>query len=204
ILSFDGGYEQTVPQFSAVKVSGVPAYKLARKGESVPKRTRQVKLWDLTITDIDLPHASFEVTCTSGTYIRSLVDDIGQKLGVGAHLTALRRTRCGTLFTLENSFNLEGIEERIATGDSAMVRNPAEFLTDHWTLTLAPDAEQHLRDGRELPLGEASLGAADGGQAVRPGAKMKAVRPSGTLLAVGEIVARGTHALSFHPTKVLI
>jgi tRNA pseudouridine55 synthase len=204
ILSFAGEYEQMVPRFSAVKVGGVPAYKLARKGAEVPERTRTVRLWDLMVQSVDLPHASFEVTCTSGTYIRSLVDDIGKKLGVGAHLTALRRVRCGTLFTLENSISLEGIEERIANGDSAMVRNPAEFLTDHWTLTLTPDAEQHLRDGRELPLGEASLGAADGRLEVRPGAKMKAVRPCGTLLAVGEIVARGTHALSFHPTKVLI
>jgi hypothetical protein len=123
------------------------------------------------------------------------------------------------LFTLENSFNLERIEERIANGDSALLRNPVEFLTDHWTLTLPPEAEQHLRDGRDVSLGEASLGepvpgqsapgAADGQSEVRPGAKMKAVRPCGTLLAVGELavvktVARGPHAWSFHPTKVLI
>jgi len=209
ILSFAGEYEQTVPRFSAVKVGGVPAYKLARRGEPVPERTRSVRLWDVAIAEVSLPEATFEVTCTSGTYIRSLVDDIGQKLGVGAHLTALRRTRCGGLFTLDNSFNLEQIEERIANGDSAMVRNPTEFLTDHWTLTLPPEAEQHLRDGRavlleETALEETSLGTADGRPEVRPGAKMKAVRPCGTLLAVGEIVARGSHALSFQPTKVLI
>jgi tRNA pseudouridine55 synthase len=209
ILGFAGEYEQTVPRFSAVKVAGVPAYKLARKGEAVPERKRRVRLWDLMVESVSLPEAIFQVTCSSGTYVRSLVEDIGQRLGVGAHLTVLRRLRAGSLFTAENSFTLERIEERTAKGDSGLLRNPVEFLTDHVSLTLAADAEQPLRDGRDIPIGESPLGESapgphDARLEVRSGAKMKVLRPDGMLIAVGEIVAHGPHALSFHPTKVLI
>jgi tRNA pseudouridine55 synthase len=162
-----------------------------------------VRLWGIAVESVALPCATFEVSCTAGTYVRSLVEEIGQVLGVGAHLTALRRLRCGTLFTLENSISLEGIDERMAKGDSAMVRNPVEFLTDHLPLTIAAEAEQQLRDGRDLPL-EGAVLSDDPRHAVRSGSKMKAVRPCGTLVAVGEIVARGPDALRFHPTKVLI
>lgn len=204
ILSFAGEYQQKVPAFSAVKVGGVPAYRLARQGVPMPERLRTVRLWDLAVESVDLPCATFQAACSSGTYIRSLVDDIGQTLAVGAHLTALRRLSCGSLFTAEYSITLSEIEERIARGDSAMVRNPVEFLTDHLPLTLPAEAEQHLRDGRDIPLTDPLTGAAHAGMAVRSGAKIKVVRPCGTLIAVGEIVARGTQALSFHPTKVLI
>ena len=84
-----------------------------------------------------------------------------------------------------------------------MVRNPVEFLTDHLPLTVAAEAEQQLRDGREIPLDGAALPAGPW-PAAPAGAKIKALRPCGTLVAVGEIVARGSDALRFHPTKVLI
>ncbi len=204
ILAFAGEYTQTVPAYSAVKVGGVPAYKLARQGTAVPERTRTVRLWDLEVESVELPAATFRGTCSAGTYIRSLVEDIGRRLGVGAHLTALRRLRCGDLFTIENSTTIHGIEESIARGDSAMVRNPVDCLTHHLPLMLPPEAESALRDGRDIPLPAALMAGAPDPLELQPGVKMKAVRPCGTLIAVGEIVARTPHTLSFHPTKVLI
>jgi tRNA pseudouridine55 synthase len=204
ILALAGEQVQTAPPFSAVKVNGVPAYKLARQGMAVPERARAVRLWDLTVESVALPEATFCVTCSAGTYVRSLVERIGQKLGVGAHLTALRRLRCGGLFTLEKSFTLEQIEKRISSGDSAMVRNPVEFLTDHLILTLTTGTERSLRNGKTVPLGEAALEAPDPRLRPGPGVPVAAVRPDGMLVAVGKLVAGAPHALSFHPTKVLI
>ena len=199
ILSFAGGYRQRVPEYAAVKIGGVPAYRLARRGEPVPERERDVKLWDLAVESVELPHAVFRADCSAGTYMRSLASDIGTVLGVGAHVAALRRLRCGPLFTLENSITLAEIEERTANGDFAMVRNPAEFLTGHFPLTVGEDSERFLREGRAIPLN-----AAVDRQQARIGAPAKALRPGGTLVAVGEIVSGGPDALSFHPSKVLI
>lgn len=204
ILSCAGEHEQIIPKFSAVKVNGMPAYKLARQGLAVPERARTVRLWDVSVEGVALPQATFQVTCTAGTYVRSLAERIGQELGVGAHLTALRRLGCGGLFTLEKSFTLEQIEERIATGDSAMVRNPVEFLTDYLILPLTTNAERNLRNGQAVPLGEAGLKAPDSRLRPEPGAPVAAVRPDGTLVAAGKLTAGGLHVLSFHPTKVLI
>jgi tRNA pseudouridine55 synthase len=199
ILSFAGEYRQRVPEFAAVKVGGVPAYRLARRGEPVPERERIVRLWDLAVESVALPLATFHATCSAGTYMRSLAADVGAALEVGAHVTELRRLRCGPLFTLGNSITLTEIEERTAKGDSAMVRNPAEFLTGHLPLTVGEDHERYLREGRAIPLS-----AATNREPARIGAPAKALRPGGALVAVGEIVAGGPGALSFHPSKVLI
>lgn len=195
ILATAGEQPQSVPRFSAVKHGGVPAYKLARRGLPVPERVRTVRLWDVEVLDVALPHAEFRVTCTAGTYMRSLADQIGETLGVGAHVVELRREACGRLFTLENSITLTGIGERLAKGDAAFLHNPAEFLTDHHPVTVGDESERSLREGRAIPAGAGAPAA---------GANAKAVRPCGTLIAVGKVVANGPQGLRFQPTKVLI
>ena len=90
-------FDQVPPMFSAVKINGVPCYKLARKGQEIERKARRVRVLDYTLTRIDLTRAEvdFTVHCTKGFYVRTYAHDIGQRLGCGAHLTALRRLKSG-------------------------------------------------------------------------------------------------------------
>jgi len=92
---FRGDFYQTPPMVSAIKINGVPLYKLARKGQEVEREPRFVRVFDSQISRIELPEVDFRVVCTKGFYVRTYAHDIGQKLGCGAHLTVLRRTRSG-------------------------------------------------------------------------------------------------------------
>ena len=93
--SFLGEIDQIPPMFSAIKVNGERLYKKARKGEMVEVKPRKVTIDTFEITAIDFPNVHFEIQCTKGTYIRSLVRDFGKKLEVGAYMSALRRTQIG-------------------------------------------------------------------------------------------------------------
>ena len=93
--SFLGDQMQTPPMVSAVKKDGVPLYKLARKGIDVPREPRLVHIYNFRFAAYEEPCGSFRVACTKGTYVRSLVHDLGQKLGCGAHLATLRRVVSG-------------------------------------------------------------------------------------------------------------
>lgn len=95
VASFVGEIEQTVPNFSAVKINGQRAYKLARAGKLVEMPRRKVKIYELEILRYEWPELELRCKVSSGTYIRALGKDIGKKLGVGGYLTALRRTRVG-------------------------------------------------------------------------------------------------------------
>ncbi len=90
-----GDIEQVPPAYSAVKVGGEPLHRAARRGEAVAAAPRRIHVERFDLTEADLPSFGFEVTCSSGTYVRSLVADAGSALGCGAHLTSLRRTRIG-------------------------------------------------------------------------------------------------------------
>ena len=102
---FLGLIQQTAPQHSAKKVNGVRAYELARKGEYADIKSVEVEIKDLEILTIDLPTVTFRVSCSKGTYIRSLVNDIGQELGCGAYMSDLVRTRSGS-FLLKDAIQL--------------------------------------------------------------------------------------------------
>ncbi len=111
---FVGLLEQKPPIYSAIKKDGVRLYKLARAGKKVDVPTRKVHIEDLIFTHIDLPEVSFTVTCSKGTYIRSLAHDIGQHLGSGAYLTALRRTQIGD-YHVSEAWALPALVEQIRT-----------------------------------------------------------------------------------------
>ena len=106
---FTGSILQVPPAHSAVKVGGTPAYVLARKGKPVELKSRSVHIHEFEITDINLPEVDFLVTCSKGTYIRSLVRDFGAHLKVGAYMSALRRTRIGD-FRVEDALTIDAIE----------------------------------------------------------------------------------------------
>lgn len=90
-----GDFYQTPPMVSAVKINGVPLYKMARKGIEVEREPRFVRVYDYEITRFAPPEVDFRVVCSKGFYVRTYANDIGEKLGCGAHLSALRRTRSG-------------------------------------------------------------------------------------------------------------
>ena len=92
-----GDQMQLPPMVSAIKIAGVPLYKLARKGETVERQPRLIHVYRFELLEYAPPDVRFVVECTKGTYVRTLAHDIGQALGVGAHLVALRRTRIGQL-----------------------------------------------------------------------------------------------------------
>ncbi|OQX16684.1 MAG: tRNA pseudouridine(55) synthase TruB [Desulfobacteraceae bacterium IS3] len=106
---FEGSIEQMPPVYSALKHEGVPLYRLARKGKPVQKPARQCFISSLEITDINLPEIRITVSCSAGTYIRSLAADIGKALGCGGHLKALRRVESGG-FTIQQAVKLEDLE----------------------------------------------------------------------------------------------
>ena len=105
-----GDQMQTPPMVSAVKINGVPLYKLARKGQTVERTPKLIHVYRFDLLDFSPPDASFAVECTKGTYVRTLAHDVGQALGVGAHLTRLRRTRIGQL-DVANAMTLDAILE---------------------------------------------------------------------------------------------
>jgi len=110
VQTFLGKIRQIPPMFSAVKIDGRPLYRLARKGIEVERKEREVEIYEVQMKGIDLPLVRFKVSCSKGTYIRTLGRDIGRKIGCGAHLLRLRRTRSGP-FTLGQAISWEGLKE---------------------------------------------------------------------------------------------
>jgi tRNA pseudouridine55 synthase len=97
IAKFRGDIQQIPPMVSAKKIGGQTLYKLARKGKTIEREPRNVHIYDFRILNISLPRVQFRITCTKGTYVRTLCHDIGELLGCGGHLAELRRTRSGQL-----------------------------------------------------------------------------------------------------------
>lgn len=104
--TFQGDQMQTPPMVSAIKVKGVPLYKMARKGVEVERKPRLIRIYNFRFTRYEEPYGSFRVACTKGTYVRTLGHDLGQKLGCGAHLATLRRLISGK-FDVANAITFE-------------------------------------------------------------------------------------------------
>ncbi len=113
--SFVGEIMQQPPAYSAIKVAGVPSYKLARKGKAVELRPRPVTIHGLELTSYEDPFLGFTVTCSKGVYVRAICADIGSALGTGAHLASLVRTRSGR-FTFEDAMTLDQLAVLTAAG----------------------------------------------------------------------------------------
>lgn len=109
LKSFVGKIEQTPPSFSAIKISGQRAYKLARRGEKIQMPTRKVQIYEIKILEYSYPILKISCHVSSGTYIRTLAEDIGKKIGVGAYATQLRRLKIGD-WTVKEAKTLEELE----------------------------------------------------------------------------------------------
>ncbi len=108
--TFGGRIHQIPPMFSAIKMQGMPLYRLARKGIEVERKEREVEIYKIQMEEIELPLVRFRVSCSKGTYVRTLGRDIGRKAGCGAHLLRLRRVRSGP-FTLEQAISWKRIKD---------------------------------------------------------------------------------------------
>lgn len=146
IGGFVGHQEQVPPMYSALKKDGQPLYKLARQGIEVERKARRIIIDSLVIDEIRLPFVTFTVTCSKGTYIRTLCHDIGQRLGCGAHMTALKRLRCGP-FNLADSQTLQALQVLSEKGHPLPLLTPAEALLDWVAVSVDGPVLQRLYNG---------------------------------------------------------
>jgi tRNA pseudouridine55 synthase len=156
--SFSGVQEQLPPLYSAVKYKGKPLYRWTREGSTVPRKSRQVSIYQIEILSFSAetePQLVLDITCSKGTYIRTLAVDLGQKIGCGAHLAALQRLSVGP-YVLQNSLTTADFarlvenntfRQQVLPLDSAVAHLPKLELDDRQT--------EDLRQGREVLLSEA-------------------------------------------------
>ena len=156
IESFVGPYEQIPPMYSALKVNGKKLYELAREGKDVERKARPVVIHYIEIIEMDLPEITIKVGCSKGTYIRTLCHDLGQKLGCGAAMAALERTKSGQ-FSLDAAITLAELEERIKeAGETreaflqSMVIPVDRMFSELKELRLLPEWERLVQNGNSF------------------------------------------------------
>jgi tRNA pseudouridine55 synthase len=188
LSSFVGEIEQVPPPYSAVKVKGRKAYEMAREGEEVDLAPRRINVYSLELLEWAPPEAVIDVYCSSGTYVRSLAHDLGEKLGCGAHLIGLRRTKSGR-FTLRDAVPLRKLREAFEDGNWYQYLIPAaEALSDWPAIELMHEQVDAIRHGHRIP-------AEDGSE----GMMVRGVSEQGELVALLEYV---TDANEWQPKKV--
>ncbi|MBT3713291.1 MAG: tRNA pseudouridine(55) synthase TruB [Anaerolineae bacterium] len=191
LKKFEGEVEQTPPAYSAVKVNGRKAYEMARKGEEVELEPRMSQVHHLEVLEWATPEVVVDVHCSSGTYIRSLANDLGEVLGCGAYLVGLRRTKNGR-FSLRDSIPLRKLKEAFEAGDWYKYILPAaESLSDWHSVELDPDEVETLRHGQRVKA--------------EPGTEVEMARgisDAGELVALIKLVEAEDGTLEWQPKKV--
>jgi len=190
MAGFVGEILQVPPMYSSVKHAGEPLHRLARRGEQVEREPRKVHVKRFELVEWAPPRAGIEVVCGTGTYVRSLADELGERLGCGAHLAELRRFQSGP-FTLEQAATMAELEAAAEAGEIAQrLIPPAEGLGLPTVTLTAPQAARVAHGGDVAPAG---------GGPRQPGSRVAALAPTGGLLAVMEV--RPDRRL--HPLRVL-
>ncbi len=152
VAEFKGDIEQIPPMYSALKHKGERLYKLARDGIEVEREPRQVTIHDITMQGYSEPEFDLDVRCSKGTYVRTLAEDIGKKLGCGAHVTALRRIGVGP-YGADNMVSMEQIKQLAAEGFSALddLLLPIDSALGSWPeVKLTPDSTFYLKQGQPV------------------------------------------------------
>ncbi len=158
---------QDPPAFSALKYRGVPLYKLARRGTFVQKPSRRISIYELKILDIDLPYISFGVSCSQGTYVRTLCADMGDALGCGAHLARLRRTE-SSCFSLEEAVSLATLAKLATNGKASSCIIPMRnALRDVQEIQVGRELVRRIRHGQPVTKTELGPVEDDSGQWVK-------------------------------------
>ena len=159
---FIGEIEQVPPPYSAIKVKGKRAYEMAREGEEFDLAPRKIQVYSLEVLEWAPPEVVIDVYCSSGTYVRSLANDLGNTLGCGAHLVGLRRTKSGR-FTLRDAVPLRRLQEGFDAGDWYRHLIPAaEALADWPMVELNSDSVELIRHGHRVPAEAEAKGWARG------------------------------------------
>jgi len=146
ILRFLPGYDQIPPMYSALKVGGKKLYELAREGIEVERKPRHVDINNIEIVDITLPRITMRLSVSKGTYIRTICDDIGQKLGCGACMEKLLRTRAGT-FTIDSALRIDEIETVRDEGRLSDIIVNVDDLFDYKRLHMKPESDKAVHNG---------------------------------------------------------
>ncbi|MCX5908182.1 MAG: tRNA pseudouridine(55) synthase TruB [Deltaproteobacteria bacterium] len=198
---FRGVIRQIPPLYSAIKHEGVPLYKRARAGETPPLRERETTIHSLLLKEFSLPFLTLEISCSRGTYIRSLCRDIGRVLGCGAHLVELRRLRSGQ-FSIDQALDLARLsrlveEERIAERIIPL-SNGVDMAARFW---LENKIAARVRQGRPLHLQD--LSPNDFG-CLKKGQRVGLLHGPGHLLAIAESQVDGEFGLPNNPTILRI
>jgi tRNA pseudouridine55 synthase len=179
ILSFKGEDWQLPPSYSALKFKGKKLYQYAREGKSVPRRLKKIKIINIEIKDISLPLVRVKVACTSGTYIRTLAYDIGKKLGCGAHLSSLCRTRVGHL-ELEHALTFQELER--GAGEIFKFLISIEDVFDYLpSLIVKNHFKDRIKNGMELK----SYYLDSVGKEFAEGERLTLKDEAGNILAIG-------------------
>ena len=185
-----GEIEQVPPAFSAIKINGVPAYKLARQNKEVEMRPRQVRVYAFEITAYEFPDLDVRIACSAGTYIRSLAIDLGHALGCGAHLTQLRRVRLGGV-DIGGAYSMDRLEAEVPTeGIGKFWVHPREALENLPAVEIDGPALERLKNGNALEMempGE-----------IEPGREV-AVYDSGRIWAVAKALEGGLKPVKVFP-----
>jgi tRNA pseudouridine55 synthase len=151
LTQFTGEIQQVPPPYSAIKVRGRKAYEMARGGEEVELTPRTINVYSLELLEWASPEAVIDVFCSSGTYVRSLANDLGTALGCGAYLVGLRRTKSGR-FTLRDAVPLRRLQESFASGDWYRYLIPAAEALGDWPMVeLDGDQVELIRHGHRVP-----------------------------------------------------
>ncbi|NPV56670.1 MAG: tRNA pseudouridine(55) synthase TruB [Anaerolineae bacterium] len=151
---FIGEIDQVPPPYSAVKVKGRKAYDMARAGEEVDLLPRKITVYSLELLEWAPPEAVIDIHCSSGTYVRSLANDLGAQLGCGAHLIGLRRTKSGR-FSLRDAVPLRKLRDAFENGTWYQFLIPAaEALTDWPAIELTHEQMETIRHGNRIPVDE--------------------------------------------------
>ncbi|MCR5025775.1 MAG: tRNA pseudouridine(55) synthase TruB [Lachnospiraceae bacterium] len=168
LQGFVGGYDQIPPMYSAKKVNGRKLYELAREGVEIERRPCHVEIHEIEVLSYSFPNVSFRVRCGKGTYIRSLIRDMGEKLKTGAAMESLVRNSVSS-FSLDEALTLKEVEEHTEKGDiGSFIKSPESVFKDLPLLTVKGNLEKMVRNGnkfrieKELAPGEYRVKTGDG------------------------------------------
>ena len=194
LAAFRGDVMQTPPAYSAVKREGVPAYRAARAGRPHELEPRPVSVHALTLEAVALPELTLDVVCGKGFYMRALAHDLGRALGVGGHLSSLRRTAVGS-FTAADAVALEEAVERLERDDVELLLHAPDAVLTGWpALILGRASVAAARHGRDFRPGATALRRAS-----REGERARGYGPNGRLVALFEATAIPG---AWHPYRV--
>ena len=158
-LEFTGEQEQIPPMYSAIKIDGKKLYELARDGKTVDRKPRKINIQNITVYDYNSECNTFKmkVDCSKGTYIRTLANDIGEKLGCGATLSALNRTKSGR-FSIESAYTLEQIKNMTEKNDYSFITPVDEVMCEYKKIVLAENNAFRLKNGVTFDVSGLNIG----------------------------------------------